>query len=180
MAVLAAACGQPPEKEMQQAQAAIAEARTAGADRYAVDEFTAAVAALKNAESAVAQRDFRLALNHALDSRARAQTAAGQAHARKLELRARAEATMANAAAQLESVRAQLKAAEGTRSAARALAPLRAAVADGEQLVQEARTALEREDYEVADTAAAAATATLAKASADIRAAIAPAARRRR
>ena len=31
--LLAAACGQPPEKEMQQAQAAIDEARTEGAER---------------------------------------------------------------------------------------------------------------------------------------------------
>ena len=180
VAVLSTACGEPPEKEMQQAQAAIDEARSAGAERYAVDEFAAAVTALKNAEGAVAQRDFRLALNHALDSRTRAQTAASQAQTRKLEVRAHAEATLAAAAAQLEKVRAQLKAAEGTRAAARALAPLRTAVADSDRLVQEARTALEREDYEVADPAAAAASATLTKASADLGAVTAPAARRRR
>src|SRR4029078_2966791 len=77
--VAGAACGDPPEKEMQQAQGAIDAARAAGADRYAVEEYTAATEALKNARIAVEQRDYRLALNHALDSLERAQEAARQA-----------------------------------------------------------------------------------------------------
>src|SRR5947207_13888678 len=71
------ACGgDPPDKEIQQAQDAIDKARAAGADRYAVEEYTAAVEALKNAHAAVDQRDYRLALNNALDSRERADNAA--------------------------------------------------------------------------------------------------------
>ena len=68
--------GEPPDKEMQQAQGALDAARAAGADRYATEEFTAATLALVNAKEAVDQRDYRLALNHALDSRERAQNAA--------------------------------------------------------------------------------------------------------
>ena len=46
-AVAGAACGDPPDKEMQQAQGAIDAARAAGADQYAREEFTAAEDALK-------------------------------------------------------------------------------------------------------------------------------------
>ena len=69
---LAACGGDPPEKEMQQAQAAIDVAVAAGAETYAAQELAAAEAALTHAGSAVAARDYRLALNHALDSRQRA------------------------------------------------------------------------------------------------------------
>jgi hypothetical protein len=179
-AVWCGACGEPPEKEMAQARAAIEEARGVGADRYAADEFAAAVTALNNAEDAAAQRDYRLALNHALDSRERAEAAAAQARTRRTELRARAEAAVTAAAALLEKTQAQVKTAEGARTAARTLTPLRAAVANGERLVQEARAALQREEFEVADTAAAAATASLSKASAEFAAAANAAVRRRR
>jgi hypothetical protein len=64
--VLLTACGTPPHKEMDQAQGAIDAARAAGADRYAADEYNAAVQSLQLANDAVDQRDYRLALNHAL------------------------------------------------------------------------------------------------------------------
>src|SRR4030088_2953978 len=80
VSILSTACrGDPPEKEMQQAQGAIDAARAAGADQYAREEFTAAEEALKHAREAVDQRDYRAALNAALDARERAQTAAKEA-----------------------------------------------------------------------------------------------------
>ena len=75
-ALLASACTSPPNKEMDQAQGAIDAARAAGAERYAATELAAANTALKNANDAVQQGDYRLALNHALDSREQAQNAA--------------------------------------------------------------------------------------------------------
>src|SRR5207237_8293242 len=83
VSMMAAACGDPPEKEMQQAQGAIDAARAVGADEYAHGEFVAAEDALKHAHAAVDERDYRLALNHALDSRERAQNAAREAADRK-------------------------------------------------------------------------------------------------
>jgi len=77
-----ACAGDPPEKEMREAQSAIDTARAAGADRYARDEYSAAEDSLKKAQDAVAQRDYRLALNYALDSRERAQNSAREAAAR--------------------------------------------------------------------------------------------------
>src|ERR687887_2904186 len=93
-ALTAAACGDPPEKEMQQAQGAIDAARAAGADDYANEELTAAQAALKRANDAVEQHDYRLALNNALDARERAQNAAKQAADGKAVARTEAEHTL--------------------------------------------------------------------------------------
>ena len=77
--LLLTACGTPPHKEMDQAQGAIDAARAAGAERYAAEEFAAATGSLTLATNAVNQRDYRLALNHALESREHAQNAARQA-----------------------------------------------------------------------------------------------------
>ena len=63
-----AACADPPDREMQLAEGAINAARAAGAETYAQEELTAAQEALKRAHEAVEIRDYRLALNHALDS----------------------------------------------------------------------------------------------------------------
>ena len=62
-ALSGAACGDdPPDKEMQAAQAAIDAARAAGADQYSHDELVASQEALAHAKDAVTQRDYRLAL----------------------------------------------------------------------------------------------------------------------
>src|SRR5919197_6527706 len=90
-AVLAAACGDPPNKEMDQAQGAIDAARAAGADRYATEEYTAATTTLKQANEAVTQRDYRLALNLALESREHAQNAARDAANTRARIRGEVE-----------------------------------------------------------------------------------------
>ena len=79
---------------MQQAQGAIDAARAAGADAYAHTEFTAAQDALKQAREAAGQHDYQSALNHALDSRERAQNAAKEAADRKATARGDAERAM--------------------------------------------------------------------------------------
>src|SRR5688500_10357092 len=81
------ACAAPPTREMDQAQGSIDAARAAGADRYATEQYDAAVKALQNAQEAVGQRDYRLALNYALDSRDRAQRAAKEAATQSSEER---------------------------------------------------------------------------------------------
>jgi hypothetical protein len=146
-AMMGAACGTPPDKEMQQAQAAVDAARAAGADQFAREEFAAAENALKNSHAAVAQRDYRLALNAALDARERAQTAAKQAAEEKAVARAEAERALAAADAALHESRAKLKTAEAARASAKVLVAARRTITDGETAVQEARTALEQGDY---------------------------------
>ena len=146
-AVAGAACGDPPDKEMQQAQGAIDAARAAGADQYARDEFTAAEDALKRSHDAVAQRDYRQALNTALDARERAQAAAKESVNQKAIARADATKALADADAALHDFRTKLKTAETARVPARTLSNGRTAVDTGESAVQKARTAFEKGDY---------------------------------
>ena len=148
LVIAAAACGgEPPDKEIQQAQGALDAARAAGADRYAVEEFTAAEDALKRAHDAVAQRDYRLALNNALDSRERAQDAAKQAADGKAAARVAADHALSAAVEALTAARNALKTAEASHSPVRLLTAARRTLADEDEHVQEARTALEKDDY---------------------------------
>ena len=146
-AVAGTGCGDPPDKEMQQAQGAIDAARAAGADQYARDEFTAAEDALKRSHDAVAQRDYRQALNTALDARERAQAAAKESVNKKAIARADATKALADADAALHDSRAKLKIAESTRAAPRTLTAGRKAIDAGETAVQKARTAFDKGDY---------------------------------
>jgi hypothetical protein len=176
----AVACGEPPDKEMQQAQGAIAAAQAAGADTYARDEFAAAQDLLKRAHEAAAQRDYRLALNYALDSRERAQNAAREAADRKAAARVDADHALASLTAALEAAQAKLKTADRARVPARTLREARAAIADGATRVQEARTAFEQGDYAAVMTRAPGVNAQLAGASRDLDAALTGPGRRRR
>jgi hypothetical protein len=146
-ALLAWNCAEPPSKEMNQAQGAIAAAKAAGADRYATEEYNAAVAALQRSQDAVAQRDYRLALNHALDSRERAQDAARQAADTKAQIRGEVERTMAEIAALLAQSNVKLGVAQKVRVPRRVLREpiddLAAVNAD----VQKAGEAMQGGDY---------------------------------
>lgn len=181
LALLPAACGgEPPENERQQAQGAIDAARAAGADQYAHEEFTAAQEALKHSSEAVEQRDYRLALNHALDSRERAQNAAKMAADGKAAARVDADRAITGAADGLDSLRAAIAAAESSRAPARTLAGPRSVITTAERQVQEARSGYERGDYLQATTVARGAAQTIAAALKDVRAQPSAPARRRR
>lgn len=132
---------------MNQARGAIDTARAAGADRYAPDEYKAAVASLKRSEEAVTQRDYRQALNAALDSREEAENAARTAADQKAVVRSQAEKELRDVQAALDAARARLKAAETSRARRRALQPARSTVDAGDASVQKARTAMSEQDY---------------------------------
>jgi flagella basal body P-ring formation protein FlgA len=146
-ALLASACGEPPTREMDQAQGAIDAARAAGADRYATEEYQAAVDALKQAQDAVAQRDYRLALNHALDSRERAQNSAKQAAEQQVTLRSGAERRLGEVTALLAQANQRLAAAEAARIPRRSLTAQRAAIASADTSLQKAGTQINDGDY---------------------------------
>jgi hypothetical protein len=145
--LLSAGCAEPPSKEMNQAQGAIDAARAAGADRFAAAEFAAAADALKRSEEAVATGDYRQALSHAIDSRERAQAAAKAAVDGRANLRGQAERAISEVATLLSRARAQLKDPDIVRTSGRTLRAPRATVTKVETLLQEARSALAREDY---------------------------------
>lgn len=149
LTILSASCAEPPNKEMNQAQGAIDAARAAGADKFAVDELTAATDALKRSEDAVAGGDYRQALNHAIDSRERAQNAAKLAVDGRADARGHAERAIAEVATLLMQAQTQLKDADQVKANAKALRAPHATVAAAEKRVQEARTALKAEDYQM-------------------------------
>jgi hypothetical protein len=154
-AVTFVACGgDPPDKEIQQAQGAIDAAKAVGAEQYAADEFAAAQTALKNATDAVDQRDYRLALNHALDARDRAKTAARQAADGRAAARVDADRALAAAARALAEAKARLQPAETNRLPARLVQEARRTLAAGEHSVQKARTSFDAADYRTATQAA--------------------------
>src|SRR6185503_9019272 len=175
----AACVGNPPDKEIKQAQAAIEAARGAGASQYAKSEFAAAQDALKRASDAVAEHDYRLALNHALDARERAEAAARQAADGKVIARADADRGVRDLTAALSDARTRLRAAESAHVAPRLLADARHAIADGESAVQKARTQIEAGDYNGPAAALAAAAARVRAATHDLEAAQSAAPRRR-
>lgn len=146
--LLVAACAEPPSKEMNQAQGAIDAARAAGADRYATDEFTAAVDALAQSEKAVSDSDYRLALNWALDSRERAQNAARMAVEGRALARGNAERAIAEVATLVTRARTRLADTEVARLPLRVRQDPAAAVDLAERSLQEARTALADEAYD--------------------------------
>ena len=141
------ACGSPPDKEIQQAQTAVDAARAARADRYAKDDYSASTQALKNARAAVDARDYRSALSYALESKDRAETATKDAADRKTAARLNADRVLRNAALALVDIRAKLKSAQAAQRPLRVVNAARTAAADGENHVQEARAAFDREDY---------------------------------
>jgi hypothetical protein len=178
---LVSACAEPPSKEMHQAQGAIDAAKAAGAEQYGADELKAAVDALAQADVAVTANDYRLALASALNSREHAQNAAKAAVDGRARARGDAERELAEAIALVERADTRLKAPDTARLPARALAPVRTAVEAAKITLQEARTALEKEEYAQVGKAAAAVTGQIEAALATLDApAAAPARARKR
>jgi hypothetical protein len=158
VALALAGCAAPPQKEMDQAEGAIATARAAGAPQYAASEFAAAESALAKSHEAVAQRDYRQALNQALDARERAQTAAREAADKKAIARARAERAITSAELALAMAQQRLGAAvatpqaPGRRSIAGtpAFQALQQVVASASTGVQEARSHIQAQRFDEA------------------------------
>lgn len=149
--VLLTACGTPPHKEIDQAQGAIDAARAAGADRLATEEFNAATTSLKLANDAVGQRDYRLALNHALESREHAQNAARLAAETHGRLRGDVERAMAEVTALIAQANGRLTTAERTsRVSRRVVADARRSLATVNSDVQKAGAAAEAQDFAAA------------------------------
>lgn len=181
LALVVSSCAEPPHKEMDQAQGAIDAARAAGAERYAASEYSAATTALNNANDAVTARDYRLALNHALESREHAQNAAREAANTKAQVRADVERTMADIAALLARANTRLAAARrGRRVPARALRQPEEDIAAANADVQKAGEAIKADDYLTARSVLEGVKPRIEKALATLDAALAPPSSRRR
>jgi hypothetical protein len=181
LTLTAAACAEPPNTEMDQAQGALDAARAAGAEQYAPEEYRAAADALKRSQDAVAQSDYRLALNHALDSRERAQNAARLAADGKAQVRGEADRILLEVTGPIVQANARLEAARRARVPRRLLAAPAQEVATISEEVQNAREMLGAGKYLEARDLLQALKLRMQKTMAAIdRAANPPAARRRR
>ena len=145
LALAAAGCAEPPTKEIDQAQAAIEVAVSGGAERFAEADLAAARTALVQARDSVSQREFKLALGHALDSRERAQTATRHAAEAREALKRDTQASLAEVMA-LQARLQRLIATAGSgaaRARARRVRPEHARLTTR---VQEARALVESGD----------------------------------
>lgn len=149
-ALLLSACAEPPNKEMDQAQGAIDAARAAGADEYANEQLTAAVTALKQSRDAVTQRDYRSALNYALESRDRAQNAAKQASEQRATVRGQVERALADLNALLARADRRVTLAESNRAPRRTITATKNVLAPARAVVQKASAAVARGEYAAA------------------------------
>jgi len=172
--LLTSACAEPPAKEMHQAQGAIDAARAAGAEEYAADELKLAVDGLAKYQEAVAARDFRLALAHALDSRERAQNAAKAAVDGRAKARGDAERELAEAVALVQRAQSRLRNADVARLPKRTVGNFEEAVAATSASLQEARTALTREEYRKVETVAESVSTRIQALLADVETALKP------
>jgi hypothetical protein len=132
---------------MNQAQGAIAAAEAAGAAQYATAELASATEALKRSEEAVTQRDYRLALSLAIDSRERAQSAAKLAVEGRAKARGDAERVIAEVDTLLTQARDRLRDPNVARLPRRRTDSAHTAIANAEKLMQEARSALTSDNY---------------------------------
>lgn len=144
---LVSGCSEPPQKEIDQAQAAIDAAKAAGAEAFAADEYSAAVTALEKSRAAVDQRDYREALNYAIDARQRATESAKQAGIAKAHTRAAAERLVTECSARVSQLDTDIKVAEGTRVPARDLRSARTTLADAQTALQETRKSMDAGNY---------------------------------
>ena len=144
---LVASCSTPPQKEIDHAQGALDSARAAGAEQYAAETYRAASSLLQQSHDAVAQRDYRLALAHALDASERAQAAAKEAADGKARARGDGERAAAVLDAGLKELLARVKAAEAARLPAREVRPARDLARTAEAALQETRTMLSVGNY---------------------------------
>jgi hypothetical protein len=141
-----AGCSGPPQKEIDQAQSALDVARTAGADRYAASEFAAAASALEKAHAAVGQRDYRQALNYAIDSRQRATEAARQATDGRARAKTAVEALYGEVASLANKLQAALRTAE-TAAPAKLLRASQTTLRDARADLQKASAAITAGNY---------------------------------
>ena len=147
VALAPSGCSEPPQKEIDQAKAAIDDAKAAGADGYAADEYNSAVTALQKAHDAVDQRDYREALNFAIDARQRASEAARQTAIAKAHSRTAAEKLVTDCSARVTQLDTRIKVAEGARVPPRDLRTARTTLADAESALQETRKSMDAGNY---------------------------------
>ena len=147
LAAVVVACSEPPTKERDQAQGAIEAARAAGAGTYASSELRTAETALAGYDTAVSQRDYRLALSLAIDARENAYTAARRSTDERTRTRAEAEQLVAAVQKGVTAMEQRLSGKSGPRPARPVAQRLSATLKASTAALQKARSRMAAEDY---------------------------------
>ena len=122
-------------------------ARAAGAGTYASAEIRTAETALAGYDTAVGQRDYRLALSLAIDARESAYAAARRAVDEKARARTDAEQLVAAVERGVTAVEQRLSGKSGPRPTRQIAARLGATLKSATAALQKARSRMKAEDY---------------------------------
>lgn len=147
VSTVVSACAAPPNRELADAQEALSTARTAGAERHAPDAYGAAADAYRLANEAVMAGDYRLALNHALESRQRAESAARESADVQARARADVQRSLIDVATLLAQAAADIDDAEDVSVPRRTIRSAQESLAALNDDVQKAGAAMGAEDY---------------------------------
>jgi hypothetical protein len=152
------ACGGPPEEEIRSAEAAMSEARQAGADRYATEAYGKAESSLTQANAEVEAQKGRFVLMRSYgrakqllrQAAADAGTAKTEAAAGRVQARGEAEATIASARTALDAAIAAVAGAPAGKDSRGDLAIMKGDLEALKGILSEAEAAQGSEDYATA------------------------------
>jgi len=147
LAMALAGCSEPPRKEIDEARAAIDAAQAAGAATYASEEYGGAVSTLEKARASVDQRDYRQALNYALDARQRALEAARLVPDARAQSMAAADAEVQKTADSIVHLESVLRNARVAGASAQQLRASQETLQASRRVLQEARTSVAARKY---------------------------------
>lgn len=149
------ACSEPPQKEIAAAEARLAEARAAGAARFAPDRLKEAELALRTAREKIDSKDYRAAMSAAGDAADKSRGAAQAAEAARELARTSAEAARAEAVALLDEVKAIREDATRAKVPDKVFESLQGAVDAARKGLETAAAAMGRGDFPEANKMAA-------------------------
>jgi len=142
--LLLGACEQPPFKEIAAAEAALAVARKADAQRFATDRYQEAQVALEAARKKLERKDYRGALSAASDAAERSKEAVQVAEVAKAFVRNASETARVEAQEMLDSLDAVREEARRARVPARVFASLEAEREEAVRAIKALSEAIDR------------------------------------
>jgi hypothetical protein len=149
------ACSEPPLKEVAAAEARLAEARQAGAARFAPERLKEAEIALQTARQKIDAKDYRGALSAASDAADKSKGAAQAAEAAKTRARGAAERAQAEVQAVLDQVKAVRRDATERKVPDKVFDSLRNPVDAARKVLDTVASAIERGEFAEAEKMAA-------------------------
>ena len=180
IAALVGCGGEPPQADLDAAQAALAAAEAAEADKYAGGDLSAAQRAFDDAKTAfdaeaekMLFKDWESVVPQIADAKSKADMARSSAEAAKAAALAAAEAAISDASMVIQGIRANLEAAPAGKGTEADIEQLRADLDAADADLTAARAAVAAEDFDLATSRAGSAKAAASAVTEGIDAAVA-------